>query len=84
MKKNRDTTNQNYLSIWRHFNKFLIRLDCVPNTWEERAILFCAHLNEQGLQSATIRSYISAIKSVVRNDDYEWDDHQILLTTLTK
>ena len=84
MKKNCDTTNRNYLGIWRHFNRFLIRLDYVPGSWEQRTILFRAHLIEQGLQSATIRSYISAIKSVVQDDDYEWDDNQILLTTLTR
>ena len=58
----RDTTKQNYLSIWRHFNRFVIRLDKPPGTWEERTVLFCAHLVENGLQSQTIKSYVSAIK----------------------
>ena len=59
---NRDTTKNNYLGIWRHLNRFVMRLDNPPDSWEERTILFCAHLIEEGRQSATIQSYVSAIK----------------------
>ena len=82
--KHRDTTKKNYYSIWKHFNSFLIRLDKIPRKWEDRTILFCAHLIENGLQSQTIRSYISAIKSVVQIDNYEWNENQVLLNTLTR
>ena len=82
--KNRDMTKQNYLGIWRQFNKFISRLDIIPRKWEERTVLFVAHLIEQGLQSATVRSYISAIKCMVKDDNYDWDDNQVLLSTLMK
>ena len=55
--KNRETTKRNYLGIWRNFNKFIMRLDHPPNSWEQRAVLFAAYLiDHRGLQSATIRS----------------------------
>ena len=82
--KNRETTKYNYLSIWRHFNRFISNLDRVPKTWEQRTVLFIAHLTDQGLQSSTIKSYISAIKCVLKDDDYEWDENQSLLSTLTR
>ena len=83
-KKNCSSTRVNYQSIWRQFNHFLVRLDRLPPTWEDRAVLFCAHLVEIGKQSATVKSYLSAIKSVLSDDDYEWCDRNVLLTTLTR
>ena len=82
--KYRETTKRNYLSIWRHFNKFLGKLDQVPGNWEQRTILCIAHLVDIGLQSGTVCSYILAIKSVLQDDDYQWNDNQILLNTLTR
>ena len=66
--KNRESTQKNYISIWKHFNKFVSRLDFIPPKWEQRTVLFCAHLIEKGIQSTTLKSYISAIKSVVIDD----------------
>ena len=81
---NRETTKSNYLSIWRHFNKFILRLDRRPDSWEERVSLFCAFLINEGRQSSTIKSYVSAIKYILVNDGYTWDNTKILLTTLAK
>ena len=52
--KNRQSTKNNYLGIWRQFNRFIMRLDVVPNSWEQRVILFCAFLVQNGLKSSTI------------------------------
>ena len=51
---------------------------------ERRVALFCAHLVEQGLKSTTVKSYVSAIKNVLRNDGYEWNDNLLLLSMITK
>ena len=81
----RDTTSKNYLAIWRMFNNFLIQLDSRPQTWEERTSLFCTYLIEKkNLQSQTIRSYRSAIKTVLTDDGYSWDEGQLLLNSLTR
>ena len=83
-KQVRESTNKNYLSIWRLFNKFLIRLDRMPNSWEDRVALFCAYMIDEGAQSQTIRSYVSAIKAILLADDYSWSDDKVILTSLTK
>ena len=72
----------NYLSIWRHFNKFIIRLDKKSQWWEDRVALFCGYLISKGLPSSTIKSYISAIKSVLRDDGYTWDQNRSILFSL--
>ena len=67
----RRSTAKNYLSIWRHFNQFLIHLDNITGmSWEQRTVLFGTYLVEQGAQSQTIKSYFSAIKHVLKTDGY--------------
>ena len=83
-KSNRNSTCNNYLSIWREFNKFIIRLDNKPNLWEDRVGLFAAYLVDRGRKSSTIKSYISAIKFILKRDNYEWDDSKAQLNALTK
>ena len=80
----RDSTAKNYLTIWRNFNKFFIRLDRRPKTWEERVALYCTHLIDGGAQSSTVKSYVSAIKQTLRGNGYAWDDNSILLESLIK
>ena len=82
--KYRQATKLNYLTIWRNFNDFVIRLDKKPTAWEDRTSLFLVYLIDKGAKSATIKSYKSAIKSVLIDDGYCWDDNKILLNSLTK
>ena len=82
--QNRETTKANYLGIWHHFNQFLMKLDVVPDDWEDRTSLFCAHLVNLGRESSTIKSCVSAIKCVLKNDSYDWDNNQLLLRTITR
>ena len=65
--QNRSSANNNYVSMWRHFNKFLIRLDYIPQSWEVCTSMFCAYLiKKHGNQSSTLKSYISAIKFTLK------------------
>ena len=75
MMKNRKSTYENYHRVWKLFNQFLLQLDHMPNSWEDRAALFCVYMTQRGAKSATLRSYISAIKCVLKDDDYEWNDN---------
>ena len=76
---------KNYLSIWRHFNRFIMRLDYIPRSWEKRTALFCAHLiEENSIQSSTLHSYISAIKHIVKMDGYAWKDERVWLDMLVR
>ena len=80
----RKSTNQTYLNIWRNFNNFVIHLDVKPDKWEDRVSLFLAHMIDKGLQSSSVKSYVSAIKKILVIDSYPWDDNAILLSTLTR
>ena len=81
----RDSTAKNYLGIWRQLNKFVINLDCKSYiSWECKTALFGAYLIDQGIQSSTLKSYFSAIKYILRQDGYEWDDKKAVLNSLIK
>ena len=84
MKQYRDTTRKNYLRVWRLFNNFLLKLDEMPQDWENRTTLFIGHLINEGMQSSTIKSYVSAIKKLLVIDGYKWRDDLVLLGTLTR
>ena len=82
--RHRDSTRQNYYVIWKIFCKFLIRLDYHPESWADRLTLFIGHLINEKRQSVTIKSYISAIKSILKDDDIEIDENQFLFSSLTR
>ena len=84
MQQNRVSTAKTYLSVWRQFYKFLINLDVMPSSWEDRTSLFMAYLIVKGMQSGTVKSYVSAIKKTLVNDKYGWKDELVLLSSLTK
>ena len=84
MQRHRPTTDKNYLSVWRNFNQFIIALDRIPESWEERISTYCTFLVKVcELKSATVKSYVSAIKSMLLAIDYTCDHDKILLNTLT-
>ena len=84
-RQTRTSTSDNYLTVWRQFNQFLIRLDRIPSSWEDRVSLFCAHLIEdKEVQSSTLKSYISAIKHMLKLVHYEWKDERIWLHALVR
>ena len=84
MDRVRDTTKNNYYGIWRSFNEFFIKLDLKPETWEERMVLYAGYLADNQQKSATIKSYMSAIKSVLKDDGVEICEDRFLLTSITR
>ena len=83
-KRTRNSTYMTFFKIWSGFNKFLIQLDYIPKKWEERTVLYCAHLINCGAQSSTIRSYISAIKAILQDDNYKWNEELVMFGALTR
>ena len=71
MERNRSSTRANYYKIWSLFNRFLIQLDSIPRNWEHRVFLFLAHLVNHGRKSSTVKSYFSAIKSILWDGLYD-------------
>ena len=84
MKQHRDSTAETYLSVWRQFNSFLVKLDSRPKLWEDRATFFIAYLIDRGAQSSTVKSYVSAIKKTLLMDGYDWNDKLVLVRLLAK
>lgn len=60
--KLRKSTRKSYKKTWNRFNKFISRFDVIPPKWEDRIIVWATHLADNRRKSATIRSYISAIR----------------------
>ena len=80
----RDSTRKNYYSIWKQFNNFFIKLDSKPTEWEDRLSLFAAFLVQNGKQSSTVRSYMSALKAVLFNAGLEITENRCLLSAITR
>ena len=83
-KRHRWSPQRNFYGIWKKFNEFFIRLDCKLASWEERIVLYVGFLIKNKRQSAMIKSYISAIKSVLQDDGVFLNQDQVLLTSLTQ
>ena len=44
--------------------------------------MFIGYKIDNGMQSATVKLYISAIKKMLVNDGYSWDDQKVLVGSL--
>ena len=80
----RDSTRKTYYGIWHLFGHFFVRLDDKLTTWEDRIVLFSGFLISNQLKSATVKTYISAIRSVLAEDGHFVQKDSYLLTSLTK
>ena len=80
----RNTTRQNYLKIWRLFNQFIIRLDAKPDNWADRLTLFVGNLVNQNKQSKTIKSYISAVKAILKENRIKVKEDSFALSSMTR
>ena len=66
--QNRKSTVKTYMNIWHQFNNFILSLDVIPKSWEQRTTLYIGHLIACGKQSSSIKSYVSAIKKMLITD----------------
>ena len=80
----RDSTKKNYYSIWKVFSQFYICLDYRPQSWEDRLTLFVGYLIQNKKQSSMVKSYISAIKVVLKEEKIKISDDQYLLSLLVR
>ena len=82
--QHRSSTRRNYYAIWKLFNEFFIRLDSKPANWTDRLTLYVGHLIKENKQSSMVRSYVSAIKAVLKMNRVKIKEDQYLLASLTK
>lgn len=62
------STRKSYKKTWNRFNHCISCFDVIPPKWEDRIIVWPTHLADNRRTSATIRSYISAIRYCVGLD----------------
>lgn len=79
-----DSTKRVYHSIWCNFNKFLLCFDDLPTTWEQKLVLYATFLADAGCASATVASYMSAIRYVLRHDNVEISNTSCKLASIIK
>ena len=84
LQRHRSSTARNYYGIWQNFNNFIIKLDVKPNNWEDRIFLYVAYLIHNNRRSATIKSYILAIKAVLFGGGITNHEDSTLLSALTR
>ena len=61
---------------------FNVRLDHRPTEWRDHLILFVGYLVPNRYQSATVKSYISAIKAFLKEDGVKVTEDQYTLVSL--
>lgn len=79
-----DTTHETYHSAWCSFNDFVIKLNATPDRWEDRLILFVVFLIDKKHLPSAIKTYTSAIKSVLQEDGVETNLDSFILASLLK
>ena len=84
LQKHRSSTRQNYYTVWKIFSSFCLRLDNKPESWEDRIVLFIGYLIQNKKQSATVKSYLSAIRAVLQDDGIKLDENTFLVSSLTR
>ena len=84
LQKHRSSTKANYYTVWKIFSRFYLRLDIKPEQWEDRIILFIGYLINNKKQSSTVKSYLSAIRNILKDDGVELNENIFLVSSLTK
>ena len=59
-------------------------MDSKPSNWEDRLTLYVGYLVHCNRQSATVKSYVSAIRAVLQENDIEIQENKFLISALTK
>lgn len=63
-----DSTKETYHTIWLGFLRFLDGFKDLPKDWEQKMVMYAAHLGNTGNQAPTVSSYMSAIKYKLKKD----------------
>lgn len=77
-------TKEIYHSVWCNFNRFLLCFDDLPTSWEEKLVLFASFLADIGTASATVASYMSALRYVLRHDGVDLSDDSCRLASIIR
>lgn len=79
-----ESTKKMYHSVWCSFNQFLLTFDDLPTTWEDKMVLYASFLADIGNSSATVSSYMSAIRYVLRHDGIQVSNTSCKLSSIIR
>lgn len=80
----RPKTKRAYYNRWKALNKFLIKFDSIPETWEDRIVLYVTHLIDTKKKSNTVKSYLSAIRYILQEDGVVLNENKVELSALLR
>ena len=78
------STRENYYEIWKNFNQFFLKLDDKSTSWGKRLTLYIGYLIQNKWKSTTIKSYISAIKAILKDSGIKFNLDESLISALTQ
>ena len=76
------STKHTYKQAWYNFNDFLICMDKMPDSWNDRICLFVPQLIVEKHPPPIIQSYVSAVKAILREEGVEIEDNSVALAAL--
>ena len=82
--QHRNSTKCCYYTVWKLFNEFFVKLDLKPSNWEDRLMLFVGYLVQNNKQSSTVKSYVLAIKAVLKMNGTKIAEDAYLLLSLVR
>lgn len=73
-----------YHTVWNQFLQFLDGFKNLPSLWEQKMVMFAAHLGNQGTQASTVGSYMSALRYKLRKDGVEIPDKNFEIASIIR
>ena len=61
-----------------------MRLDDRPTTWDDKLVMFTANLIVEKHPEPMIRSYVSAVRTFLKEDGIQIDNNSVTLSALLK
>lgn len=78
------STSETYHTVWRNFLNFLNEFKNLPSKYEDKMVMYAAHLGNEGAHSATVGSYMSAIRYKLRKDGIDIPDKNFEIASIIR
>lgn len=73
-----------YHSIWTNFLRFLSEFKNLPAKWEDKMVMYAAHLGNEGDTGQTVSSYMSALRYKLRKDGVDIPDKNFEIASIIR
>lgn len=80
----RPSSQKMYHKIWTNFLAFLHDFKNLPQKWEDKMVMYAAHLGNIGEFSQTVALYMSAIRYKLRKDGLEIPDKNFEIASIIR